>query len=279
MKKDQGRELKKHLDASGFPLQLAVQHQVLESGKRSEHSWTVATREHPWENVESGEAGFIDLVLKDGPLRMVIECKRPRDSSWIFLCPIAHGEPAQADAVRLKWVQSVPGQGVQHGWGDMRVVPTSPSSEFAIAPVVRQDGVSTLDAACRTLISSTDGLVNDELSTMEGSRDGIILYIPAIVTTASLMTCAFAPEFTPLRSGKVDDAEFSEVDWIRYRKSFATTRSSCEVPKGLKESKTDRDRTVLVIQAASLVNLLGELKIMDKTSPFQRYPWEPQERR
>lgn len=61
--------------------------------KKTFHSygWKVISREHAWRNAESGADGFIDIVLGndvEDNQRFVIECKRPRDASWIFLIPV-----------------------------------------------------------------------------------------------------------------------------------------------------------------------------------------------
>jgi len=60
-----------------------------------DHTWSIATREHPWTNKETESSGFIDLVLKHHHFvtyRMVIECKRvkaddQRQLKWLFLVP------------------------------------------------------------------------------------------------------------------------------------------------------------------------------------------------
>jgi hypothetical protein len=73
--------LRQHVDSSGFPLQLAIARYVQNSGT----GWGVLYEEHAWHNGE--ESGFIDLVLEDQTKTwlMNIECKRVRDSDWIFL--------------------------------------------------------------------------------------------------------------------------------------------------------------------------------------------------
>ncbi len=76
-------KLRALVNKSGFPLQLAVAHLV-----RSEPSlshWNVFYEEHGWQDDRS--QGFIDLVLEDQDKTWLlnIECKRVRDSTWLFL--------------------------------------------------------------------------------------------------------------------------------------------------------------------------------------------------
>ena len=87
MADDAKEKLEKLVNSSGFPLQIALQH-LIES-KKSDHGWDVLSHEHPWANKEAGSEGFIDLILVNNSDRhiMVVECKRVRDTYWIFLVP------------------------------------------------------------------------------------------------------------------------------------------------------------------------------------------------
>src|SRR5437899_1635740 len=78
-------DLRKMVNTSGFPFQLGVEREVKET--RLRHGWEVLPREHPWRQAESGKSGYIDLILSKGFARMVVECKRPRDGTWVFLVP------------------------------------------------------------------------------------------------------------------------------------------------------------------------------------------------
>ena len=50
--------LQKHVNNSGFPLQLAIANLV-----KSTHSWNVLYEEHNW--VQDNNNGFIDLVIEN----------------------------------------------------------------------------------------------------------------------------------------------------------------------------------------------------------------------
>jgi len=80
------QKLRKFVNSSGFPLQIKIKHTIEIS---DDQKWGVVAQEHPWENPISGESGFIDLILEYFPATqiLVVECKRVRDSQWIFLVP------------------------------------------------------------------------------------------------------------------------------------------------------------------------------------------------
>ncbi len=75
------------VNSSGFPLQLGIERLV--EATRERHGWRALSREHPWRNEASGTGGFIDLILENHHRVqvMVTECKRVRDTVWIFLVP------------------------------------------------------------------------------------------------------------------------------------------------------------------------------------------------
>jgi len=77
--------MKGHINSSGFPLQIAVKNVVDDSF--DVHAWRTRYTEHSWKNPDTGESGFIDIVLSNhlGHYNLVVECKRVKDTSWIFL--------------------------------------------------------------------------------------------------------------------------------------------------------------------------------------------------
>ena len=119
----------KQVNRSGFPFQLKVEHDI--RATKSEHGWSVASREHPWEN--ESRSGFIDLVLKHeqfSTFRIVIECKRlkaddARQLRWLFLV-----EETRSDLVlRTSSLQVEADLGAAI-WDDVLVNPASLESQF-----------------------------------------------------------------------------------------------------------------------------------------------------
>lgn len=80
------------VNASGFAFQIGLEHQITQS--RDQHRWVVMSREHG-----------------SGNLRLVLECKRPRDGTWMFLVP---GEAVKEEN-RVRVCGRWEGQGRSHG--------------------------------------------------------------------------------------------------------------------------------------------------------------------
>ena len=70
---------------SGYPLQIAIENQVAKT--TGAHGWKVRYVEHAWTNNLDQETGYADLVLedRDGSTFFVVECKRPRHATWLFM--------------------------------------------------------------------------------------------------------------------------------------------------------------------------------------------------
>ncbi len=77
--------LLKLVNSSGFLFQERIEEEIRTT--HSKHGWKVLVREHRWEIEEPAAGGFIDLVLKRGNFRLVVECKRLREGHWVFLTP------------------------------------------------------------------------------------------------------------------------------------------------------------------------------------------------
>jgi len=75
-------ELARLLNASGFAIQMAVEHAVRSSGG---HNFEVVAREHPRRDPQHEKEGYIDLVLQSSAVMWAVECKRARDATWVFL--------------------------------------------------------------------------------------------------------------------------------------------------------------------------------------------------
>ena len=77
---------------SGFPLQIAIGHQI---DSNATDGWTVRHSEHAWTNRNDQQSGFIDLVLQDQykTTYLVLECKRVRQATWLFMHPNGTAKP------------------------------------------------------------------------------------------------------------------------------------------------------------------------------------------
>jgi hypothetical protein len=112
MRDDQ--DLLDEVNRSGFPFQLGVARLV---ANNSSIAWSVRYAEHRWTNPETSSQGFIDLVLNNqgGVLHLVVECKRPQATEWIFLKEASHSETTRTKA----YTAETKGDRKLAGWNDL----------------------------------------------------------------------------------------------------------------------------------------------------------------
>ena len=67
-------KLKRMLDGSGFPFQLALEEAV--RSLQASSGWRVTGREYPWRTASA--SGYMELVLSNGKTHLAVECKRSR---------------------------------------------------------------------------------------------------------------------------------------------------------------------------------------------------------
>ena len=84
------------------------------------------------------------------------------------------------------------------------------------------------------------------------------IVVPVIVTNASLYACPVDPQRISLDEGKLSDARFSKVPYIRFRKTLAQRFTEYAAPKSVKEADADRKRTVFVINSEKLTQFLAK---------------------
>ena len=94
MKEDSGgKNLLSHVDASGFPLQMRLEHEVRSLFSELHGAWKVVATEFPWEDPRTGRTEFVDMVIQRPPICFVIECKRRTGGAWTFLTPADRVQP------------------------------------------------------------------------------------------------------------------------------------------------------------------------------------------
>jgi len=94
MPKDKRDEARSIANASGFPLQIRIAYDSNLPRQGFVGGWRTVLQEHQWHSNETGAWGFIDLIVSSTSdnnvpphYYMVIECKRVRDSTYVFLMP------------------------------------------------------------------------------------------------------------------------------------------------------------------------------------------------
>ena len=183
----------------------------------------VLSREHPW--AESDDTGLIDLVLGKGMLRLVIECRRARNATWVFLTPAAAPPTSR---FRCQWSQGGRNDAGLVGWDDFLLAPEGPEAEFCVIRGSGEDDRSLLEQIAGVLVKSLAPLASQELTTVAW-RDGYheFIHIPAIVTTATIQLCRYDPGSVDLDRGVLGNASFQAVPFIRFRKRLAHAPTPC----------------------------------------------------
>jgi hypothetical protein len=247
------------VNRSGFPLQMGIRRLV--EDEHSAHHWTVVAAEHAWRNDRSGERGFIDLVLQDGRETswMVIECKRTRSSSWVFLNPQA-ATRATCWVAYHDWKETI-----TSAWWDVNAILESPESEFC---VMEGDESKTrpalLERMSADVIEATEAIALEE-QRVKTLRGGLRMYFSVIVTTAALKVCSFSPSRVDVAVGEMGpDAVIQEVEWVRFRKQLAA-----RVPRlpsdsshyTLSDVAHAQENTVFVVNATALVRFLSYFRV------------------
>jgi hypothetical protein len=248
--------LKKAVNSSGFPLQIALEALVKETYR--EHRWRILFSEHSWANCNTHESGFIDLILQhaDRSLLLVLECKRVQNSNWVFL---QGDESVNSRSHAKAWcTREEEGNILKFGWFDVTVDPSTAESKFCA--VWGQDAKSRpmLERLAAEVVASTEGFAIEDQPFHKGSMGYERLYFSAIVTTANLVLCNFDPSKVPVDTGEIDQAKFTRVPYLRFRKQLSTY----EMPEtSWKESSAQdisihKENTVFIISASALIDFL-----------------------
>jgi hypothetical protein len=262
-------ELAKAINESGFPLQLGL--------KLLAHDgdWRVALSEHAWRDPNSDDPKFIDLVLRgrgDGPQRLVIECKRARDTEWIFLRDTTdYAERDSRLRVRARIAAMVPQTNTRiEDWADIPFIPGSPEANFCVIRKNNQRSQELLEKMAAEIVRATDALARQEYQIYERTRMQIVsinqglsrIYVPMIVTTAALFVCDADYEGVDLETGEVADLTKSvEVPAVRFMKAFDAGDPRQSSAASVGRFSDQSERTVVVIQAGAFVNLLKKWDI------------------
>ena len=242
------------LNASGFAYQLGLEAAVL--GMKKGNPWHVTSREHSWRTETA--SGFIDMVLSNGNIHLVIECKRTRDATWMFLMPDKN--QMKRSHARICWTDTYPHQRALTGWGDVQVYPACPESEFCAIRGQGEGHTPLLERLAASVVESSDGLAADFLE-LTAESAAYHLIVPVIVTNASLLTAAFDPRDVDLGNGELKSAEYDDVPYVRFRKSLGPSESPIEYdPESLEELAAGSERTVFVVHGPAFTQWLADFQ-------------------
>jgi hypothetical protein len=244
----------KIVNASGFLFQSRVEHEVDSTTQR--HGWKVLVREYAWRD-QKGAEHYADMILGNGEMFFVVECKRTQQADWVFLVE----EQITQTRVRCHWANEA-----MAGWYDFDAHPLSHESDYCSIRGSGEDHVTLLDRLAGPLTTAAEKIAIDQV---HGGGQGVWYFFPVIVTNARLSVCRYSAEKVSLADGKLADAEIEEVPVVRYRKALTTRVWTEKRPLSLRRTNEDRQRTVLVVNAAGLVDLLSNWDLTVGVPPWE----------
>lgn len=187
-------------NSSGFPLQIATATAVNKS-----YHWRVVFEEHPW-RTDEGTQGFIDIVAANRkrlpPLEfLVIECKRVRQSGWVFLVPKPSPSTRRQSILLGSHFDDDDESSRKYGWDNYPSDPPSLQSEYCVIPGQDQGRMNLLERTASELVESVEALASQEreLHTRSGATAFARVYVPVLVTTAKILVASFDPPAFHLR--------------------------------------------------------------------------------
>lgn len=255
------------VNASGFAFQLAVEAQLRDDVS---HGWDIVSRERPWLHAPSGDSGFVDLVLQKHAATCVVECKRTRGGTWIFLVP--ENDPPRVERIRGLWHAGV-GKRQTCGVDDFPLLPHSLESTFCSIRGSGERDQSLLERVSSKLVRAVDCMAEEKMRIQSrGEEETYGVSIPIILTTAELRVCRFDPKAVSLSDGLVKDATYEPVRWIRLRKAFVTDAPYAKSTSDFASAGLEQERTVLVLNAVHLVSFLQQMRIEPGRSA-SIWPW------
>ena len=274
------------VNASGFPLQMAIAGAVKDSER-----WVLEAEEFPWRDPEDSTR-FIDAIALQkqtqwgdaSPVQaLVIECKRARDTSWIFLR--SKGEEARRFTRARVLVAPEGTDKLADGWADVTFDPRSPASEFCVirnyASRVEKDDRSNseiLESTAAEVARATEAIAALEYSMAESApqqlpRPGVVrVYTPVIVTTAELFVCDGHYDKVDLASGELDAAvaKIHPVPFVRFTKTLGAPRVT-PTTATISDLASDARQTVIVVQARNISDFLARWELGELPAPLSGY--------
>lgn len=250
---------------SGFPLQIAVQHAV--DGSTARTGWSVRYVEHGWVHPEEEARGFMDLVLQSrrSSCFFVVECKRQRDATWVFMHYSGQAKPRR----RAKpWVtQTSLEKVIYHGWAEAPLDPACSETTFcAVRGQNTSERNTLLERTGAELILATESLAHAERDFRRMDNVSTRLYFPLLVTTAKLKIADFDPTSVSLTNGELNSASIRDVPYVRFRKQLAT-RFEALAPAAADRTEDpsfSMESSLFVVRADCLIDFLSEFEPPEK---------------
>lgn len=256
-------KLTNEVNRSGFPLQLRVENIVRTMQQLSpfDRKWNVIYTEHSWKNPFDGDSGFIDVVLlnEDRVNTLVVECKRVKDATWIFINDCKQ-EQLRSHAKAFVSETDLEGNVNRFDWEDLTYPLQTYESKYCV--VSGQDGKSRpmLERVAAELVSATEALANEELVRGIIGKYRERRYFNVIVTTATIKICSIDPAKISITDGSIDNDKFAvkEVPYLRFRKqlSFPVKESNNIEAGNFYALNVEKENTVFIVNSLHLEDFL-----------------------
>lgn len=267
------------VNSSGFAFQMRIEEEILKQPNR----WKFAGREHRWQD-ENGQSGYIDLLVDFDDLHVLIECKKQKDKSWIFLKARSSQEK---DSCSLLWtkkyepIDPMPFSSDFIAWDLFDFSPSSYISAFCTMQGQGDNPRTLLEKTASELTHAAECLAKEELDfSIAKDFSQKKIYIPVIVTNAKLTVCSFAPHNINISTGELslEDTEFTTVPYIRFQKGLETSILGTTDQLGIQQDlelrniNTEKERTVFVVNSDNLLEFLKNCGLNHHRNEAQ-LPW------
>lgn len=260
-------------NASGFLFQLGIEHEISRIGREVRSKWEVIAREHRWVDPVSDQVSFVDLILQSDAGRMIVECKRTTDATWLFLRPDDQREIHRA---RLLWTHTTSDDPSISAWDDFNLTPVSAEAAFCVVRGQGEGAISLLERLSSLQVRATESIADEELRLGPQRTYGAArIYFPAIITNAELRLGRFSSSDVDIQTGRLDELDTEEVPLVRFRKNLSSAVDPRQRASDIEEANRENERTVLVLNSGALETILPMIELR-RPSAWQggRWPWD-----
>jgi len=282
MPEDEG-SYRNYINSSGFAFQLGVEEEIRSS--KSEHGWDLVAREHFWSLDEDTE-GYADILIENGNVRLIIECKRQAGKNWVFLVD----SDLQNSVMPMLWaVTANPYTGDHRGrsammWDRFGIKPQCYESAFCTMQGQSGHDRPLLERTASESILSVEGIAAQESArceTLNENDDWIEksrIYGGVIITTAKLVACITKGKDVDVIEGKLKDdgPRFETVKWIKFKKALKSTieqeRDRNESLFGLARINKQQERGVFVVNSEFIGEFLKNFAMANDRITQAYYP-------
>jgi len=229
---------------SGFPFQTAVAKAVQE---HSRWDFRADLEEMPWRHPD-GTDQFLDMVAIRDRYIVTIECKKSL-AQLTFLTPdvVDETQTRESRCLFIRADEAVIGSGV------FEPAPKSHRSMYCCGNT-QERPAQRLEGDIRMLLHGTNALAK-ELEKSKSDSDRV--FVPVLVTTASLFTLAYNPNQVDIETGELPPGVardgLAEAPWVRFQKAFLAGDGG--------------HRTVFVVHSGDLGTFLDRLEGGVKDAP------------